>query len=179
MIVLVEGVSDQIAVDTLAQRLGGSDTGVAVLPVGGAQGLRRMLRTIRADHPAVPLSGLYDIAEAHVIRRALEDAGLLGPDTAIEDAGFGALLISKTSCCAPAGRISSRRASPTTATSPRSASCRSSRSGAIAPIHAQLRRWMTSGARRKLRYARIFVDAIPLERMPEPLLAVLQRARQT
>ncbi|GAA1995107.1 TOPRIM nucleotidyl transferase/hydrolase domain-containing protein [Microbacterium pumilum] len=179
-IVLVEGVSDQIAVDTLAQRLGAGDRGIAVVPVGGAQGLRRMLRTIRVDHPAVPLSGLYDIAEARVIRRALEEVGLLTPTDEIEVAGFFACVSDLEdellracgpelieACLADNGDIIAFR------------KLQKQPEWRDRPIDAQLRRWMTSGARRKLRYARIFVDTIPLERMPQPLMAVLRRARQT
>ena len=38
---------------------------------------------------------------------------------------------------------------------------------------AQVRRWLGAGARRKIRYARLLVESLPLDRMPRPLLAVL------
>lgn len=38
---------------------------------------------------------------------------------------------------------------------------------------AQLRRFLGAGSYRKLRYARLLVDAIDLNRMPKPLNAVL------
>ena len=40
---------------------------------------------------------------------------------------------------------------------------------------AQLRRFLGSGARRKLRYARLLVGAVDLDRLPHPLEAVLTR----
>lgn len=44
------------------------------------------------------------------------------------------------------------------------------------PFEAQMRRWLGAGARRKLRYARLLVLSIPLDRMPRPLDAVLARS---
>jgi hypothetical protein len=41
---------------------------------------------------------------------------------------------------------------------------------------AQMRRFLGAGARRKLRYARLLVHALPLERMPTPLEEVLGRS---
>ena len=40
----------------------------------------------------------------------------------------------------------------------------------------QLRRFMGSGARRKIRYARLLVDALDLERVPRPLDGALSHA---
>jgi hypothetical protein len=174
-IVLVEGVSDQIAVDTLARRLGGAKmSGLAVVRVGGAQGLHRMLGTIRERQPRVPVTGLYDVGEAHVIRRALEDAGLLTSAGAVEDVGFFA-------CNADLEDELIRACGPTVVEEclARNADLAAFRKLQKQPqwrdraVEAQLRRWLASGARRKLRYARILVDAVPLERMPPPLLAAL------
>ena len=41
------------------------------------------------------------------------------------------------------------------------------------PREEQLRRWMGSGGRRKIRYARLLVEALDLEHMPRPLDLVL------
>ena len=41
------------------------------------------------------------------------------------------------------------------------------------PAAAQLRRFLGSGARRKLRYARLLVGAVDLDRLPHPLDALL------
>jgi len=40
-------------------------------------------------------------------------------------------------------------------------------------FEAQMRRWLGAGARRKLRYARLLVLSLHLDRMPRPLKAVL------
>lgn len=46
------------------------------------------------------------------------------------------------------------------------------------PIDAQLRRFLSSGSRRKLRYARLLVESLDLDRLPRPLDAVLAVARR-
>jgi hypothetical protein len=42
----------------------------------------------------------------------------------------------------------------------------------------QLRRFMGSGGRRKIRYARLLVEALDLERVPRPLDRVLAHSAQ-
>ena len=41
------------------------------------------------------------------------------------------------------------------------------------PVEEQLRRFMGSGGRRKIRYARLLVDALDLTRVPRPLDGLL------
>lgn len=41
------------------------------------------------------------------------------------------------------------------------------------PVAAQLRRFLGSGARRKLRYARLLAGAVDLDRLPYPLDSLL------
>jgi hypothetical protein len=41
------------------------------------------------------------------------------------------------------------------------------------PTDQQLRRFMGSGGRRKIRYAQILVDAVAAERVPRPLAGAL------
>jgi hypothetical protein len=47
------------------------------------------------------------------------------------------------------------------------------------PAGAQLRRFLGSGARRKLRYARLLAGSVDLDRLPHPLEAVLTWALPT
>ena len=73
-VVLVEGESDRIAVETLAARRGRdlASKGVAVVAVSGAHALQRVLRTVEAERVA----GLYDRGEEAAILRALDRAGV-------------------------------------------------------------------------------------------------------
>lgn len=75
---LVEGVSDQLAVEALATRRGrdlGAE-GVAVVPMGGAQAIGRLLEQYGPQGLGVRLAGLCDAAEEGHFKRALERAGL-------------------------------------------------------------------------------------------------------
>ena len=80
-VVLVEGVSDQIAVEVLADRLGRDleADGVVVVPIGGAHAVRKTLADF-ADRPTVRLSGLVDWAEAELFVAAAADSAALTPD---------------------------------------------------------------------------------------------------
>jgi hypothetical protein len=77
-VVLVEGVSDQLAVEALAERRGRNlaDEGVVVMPMGGATNIRTFLQRFGPQGMDVGLAGLCDEAEERVFRRGLERAGL-------------------------------------------------------------------------------------------------------
>jgi hypothetical protein len=76
--VLVEGVSDKVALETLARRRGRDfcSEGVSVLSVGGAQAIGRFLHLYGPNGANVGLAGLCDAGEERQLRRALEHAGL-------------------------------------------------------------------------------------------------------
>jgi hypothetical protein len=77
-VVLVEGVSDQVAVEALAERRGRDlpGEGISVVPIGGAQAIGRFLDRFGPGGLDVKLAGLCDAAEEAHFRRALERAGL-------------------------------------------------------------------------------------------------------
>src|SRR5947209_18240450 len=77
-VVLVEGISDRIAVETLAARLGRNleGEGVSVVAIGGAHAIGRFLMQFGPPGSNARLAGLYDLGEERVIRRGLERAGL-------------------------------------------------------------------------------------------------------
>ena len=74
---LVEGVSDKVALETLAVRRGRdlAAEGVSVLPVGGAQAIGRFLNLYGPGGSNVGLAGLCDAGEEGEFRRAVERAG--------------------------------------------------------------------------------------------------------
>ena len=173
-IVLVEGVSDQIALETLAARQGRDleHEGVIVVPIGGAQAIGRFLDRFGETR----LAGLCDSGEEEVFRRSLEQAGLgshlkradmerLGFYVCVEDLedelirALGATAIEAV--LASQGDLGSFR------TFQKQPAWRSR------PVEAQLRRYMGSADRRKLRYARLLVEALDLDRVPRPLDGVL------
>ena len=91
-VVLVEGISDRIALETLAAQRGRDleAEGVSVVPIGGAQAIGRFLERFGPQGSDARLAGLCDAAEEGDFRRALERAGLgSGLDRAeLERLGF-------------------------------------------------------------------------------------------
>jgi len=77
-VVLVEGISDQVALEALAARRGRNlhAEGVSVVAMGGAQGIGRFLDLFGPQGIDVRLAGLCDAGEEGDFRRALERAGL-------------------------------------------------------------------------------------------------------
>ncbi len=77
-VVLVEGVSDKVALETLAIRRGRdlAAEGVSVVAIGGAQAIGRFLGLYGPLGSNVGLAGLCDAGEERAFRRALESAGL-------------------------------------------------------------------------------------------------------
>jgi hypothetical protein len=173
-VVLVEGVSDRVALSTLAKRRGRDldAEGVQIVPIGGAQALGRFLERI-GD---VRIAGLCDAGEERSYTRALERAGLgaelsradmesLGffvCDADLEDELIRALGTARVEeIVAENGDIKRFR------TLQKQPEWRGR------PPHEQLRRFMGSGGRRKIRYARFLIEALDLEAVPRPLDCVL------
>jgi hypothetical protein len=179
-VVLVEGISDQIAVETLAAR-GGRDLDaehVVVLPVGGAHAITRYLEQLGPGGAGLRLAGLCDSGEENVVRRGLARAGIGSPRTraGLERLGFYVCvedledeLIRAIGVARVAELIDSQGDLGSLRSLQRQPQWRGQ------PAGAQLRRFLGSGARRKLRYARLLVGAVDLDRLPHPLEAVLTR----
>lgn len=179
-VVLVEGISDQIAVQTLAARLGRDlkTEGVSVEPMGGAHAIGHFLTRYGPLGENLRLAGLYDVGEERVIQRALGHAGfgssipLTRDDmeelgfyvcvTDLEDELIRALGAASVEAVIDAqGELSSFR------TLQKQVAWRGQ------STEVQLRRFMGSGATRKIRYAGLMVDALDLAQVPRPLHLVL------
>ena len=76
-VVLVEGLSDKVALEALAARRGRDlvAEGVSVVPIGGAQAIGRFLSVYGPHGSGVALAGLCDAGEEGDFRRALGRAG--------------------------------------------------------------------------------------------------------
>jgi hypothetical protein len=177
-VVLVEGVSDQIAVETLARRLGRdlAAEGAVVLPAGGAHGFGGHLLRCGPAGSGARLAGLYDAGEERVVRRGLAAAGLTvpGPGADLERLGFFC-------CVADLEDELIRAAGPALITELFAAhgDLRAFRTIKRQPAWrgrdeaAQLRRFLGAGAQRKLRYARLLTEAISVGQLPRPLTGLL------
>ncbi|MGD0606701.1 MAG: ATP-dependent endonuclease [Streptosporangiaceae bacterium] len=177
-VVLVEGVSDQIAVETLASRRGqrlGAE-GITVIPVGGAHAVARYLRQFGPEGSGARLAGLCDAGEEDIVRRGLAAAGAGSPRSRadLESMGFHVCvedLEEELIRAAGAALVEELFGSQGDLGSFRIMQRQPAWRGR--PQEAQLRRFLGAGSQRKLRCARLLVDAIDLDRMPKPLDAVL------
>jgi hypothetical protein len=69
-VVLVEGITDRIALEAVAQRLGLELGETEIVPIGGAQAIRRASTQFQGER----LAGLCDVGEERWFRRVLGDA---------------------------------------------------------------------------------------------------------
>jgi len=177
-VVLVEGISDQFALEALAERRGRSldSEGISVVPMGGAQAIARFLDQLGPRGFDVRLAGLCDAAEERDFRRALERAGL-GSDLTradLEALGFYVCVVDlEDELIRALGAASVERV---VAAEGELGSFRTLQKQAAwqgRTVEEQLRRFMGSGGTRKIRYARLLVEALDLTRVPRPLDGVL------
>jgi hypothetical protein len=180
-VVLVEGVSDRVAVETLAERRGRklATEGVSVVPIGGAQAIGRLLREFGPEGRDVALAGLCDEGEERQFRRGLEAAGL---GSQLDRAGMERLGFFV--CVADLEEELIRALGPDAVQEVVEAhgdlgafrTLQKQPEWRGRPPAEQLRRFMGSGGRRKIRYARFLVEALDLDRVPRPLDGALAHA---
>jgi hypothetical protein len=77
-VILVEGVSDRVALEAVASRLDRdlSLEGISVVAMDGATNIGRFLDRFGPHGLGIVRAGLYDVTEEPDIRRGLERAGL-------------------------------------------------------------------------------------------------------
>ena len=177
-VVLVEGISDQRALEALALRRGRDldAEGVAVVPIGGAQAIRRFLDRFGPRGLDVRLAGLCDAGEAAHFRRALERAGLGSDLTPAEMESLGFYV-----CVADLEDelIRSLGVGAVERVIDAQGDLESFRTFQKQPAwrgrsHAdQLRRFIGTHSGRKIELAALLVEALDLERVPRPLDRVL------
>ncbi len=173
-VVLVEGVSDQCALEALAARRGrnlGAE-GISVVPIGGAKNIRSFLDRYGPHGFDVRLAGLCDAGEEPDFRRALERVGLganlsradmeaLGFYVCVADLedelirALGAAAVEEV--IEAQGELGSFRTLQKQA----------AQQGRT--IEQRLRRFMGTRSYRKIRYARLLVNALDLASVPRPL----------
>ena len=178
-VVLVEGVSDQRALETLAARRGHdlASAGVAVVAMGGSKNVRYAIDRFGPAGLDRGLAGLVDAPEEGDYRRALERAGLtLGPTRAdLERLGFFVCeadledeLIRALGSARVEAILEARGDLSTFRTFQRQPAQRGR------AIEAQLRRFMGTKGGRKEAYAAHLVEALDLAEMPRPLDLLLR-----
>jgi len=180
-VVLVEGSSDQVALEALAERRGRdlAAEGIAVVAMGGARNIRRYLERFGPGGLDVRLAGLYDAGEEADVGRGLEWAGL-GSDLGradLEALGFYvcvADLEDELLRCLDAAAVEQIVDGQGELGSFRTFQRQPAWRGQS--TQAQLRRFIGTHSGRKVRYARLLVDALDLASVPRPLDRVLAHA---
>jgi hypothetical protein len=173
-VVLVEGPSDRCAVEALAERLGRSldADGISIVSIGGATNIRSFLDLFGPRGFDVGLAGLCDAGEEAVYRRALERAGLGGrlSRAEMESRRFYVCvedLEDELIRCLGVASVEQVIDAQGELGSFRTLQNQPAQRGRT--IERQLRRFMGSRSYRKIRYARLLVDALDLTRIPRPL----------
>jgi hypothetical protein len=173
-VVLVEGVSDQVALEALAARRGRDfdAEGVSVVPIGGAKNIASYLELFGPHGYDLRLAGLCDAAEEGDFRRGLERAGLGSglSREGLESLGFYV-------CVPDLEREMIRSLGPVRVEevideqrelgSFRTLQKQPAQQGKS--IEEQLWRFLGTKGGRKVRYARLLVNALDLTRVPRPL----------
>jgi hypothetical protein len=182
-VVLVEGTSDQVALQALAARRGRdlAAEGVAVVPMGGARSTRRFLELFGPRGLNLGLAGLCDAGEEGDVRRGLERAGLSSDLSRadMEALGFYVCVVDledELIRCLGAAAVEQVVEVQGELGSFRTFQQQPAWRGR--GPQAQLRRFIGTHSGRKVRYARLLVDALDLASVPRPLDGVLAHGRR-
>ncbi len=179
-VVLVEGASDRVALETLAARVGRDlpAEGVRVLAMGGVTNVGHFLDALGPRGLGLRLAGLYDAAEEEFVRRGLARAGIGTAPTRADLAayGFHVCVADLEDELIRAAGVDGVRAVLTAAGDlPSWDLFQRQPAQRGRPVVAQLRRFIGTRSGRKAAYARLLVDALDTQRAPRSLHAVLDR----
>jgi len=164
-VILVEGITDRIALEAVAKKLGRdlASEGVAVVTIGGAQAIRRAF----AEQDDERVVGICDANEEGWFRRVLGDATYVCVED-MEDELIRAL--------GPAG------VEEVIAAQGELETFRNFQNHQLAwrgqPVEAQLHRWLRSAHQRNKRYPPLLIEALDPAQMPAPLVGALEAAGQ-
>lgn len=174
-VVLVEGNSDRTALQTLAGRCGRdlAAEAVEVVAMSGITNVRTFALRYGPRGLDVRLAGLYDAPEERIVRGGLAAAGL--PDLEPEALGFYRCTVDLEDELIRALGVDAAEAVIAAAGEARSLQRLAGMPAQRGWTREALVRRFLGGAGRKARYAALFVEALPCDRIPAPLAAVLAR----
>lgn len=174
-VILVEGVSDQRAVEALArrQRRDLERDGVVVIPIAGATNIGRFVDLLGPTGHDLRLAGLCDEREELQFRTALERAGLgsgLDRDDLAHLGFFVCVRDLEEELIRALGADTVLSIMESQLQLRRFRSFQNQPAQSHKSIEEQIWRWLGN---HKIRYAPLMVDALPLDRVPRPLEGVL------
>jgi hypothetical protein len=180
-VVLVEGVSDKLALEALAQRRG-RDLGaeaIAVVPIGGSKNIGTFLDLFGPQGLDLRLAGLCDAAEEGDFIRALERAGLGSNLTRADMERLGFYVCVKDLEDELIRALGAPGVERVIESQDELASFRSLQKQPAwrgRQVEEQLRRFFGSKGSRKSRFGALLVQALDLKQVPRPLDGVLAHA---
>jgi Overcoming lysogenization defect protein-like, TOPRIM domain len=158
-VILVEGITDRIALLAVAARVGLDldAEGIEIVPMGGAQAVARVASAYDGERVA----GLCDAPEERWFRRVLGDATYVCVEN-LEDELIRALGASRVEAVlADQGDLETFR------------SFQNQPAWRGRAVERQLRRWFHAADRRAARYPPLLISALEPHEIPEPLAGVL------
>ena len=157
-VILVEGITDRIALEAVALKLGRdlAAEGVEVVPIGGAQAVRRA----SAQYDGERIVGLCDAPEERWFRRVLGEATFVCVEN-LEDELIRALGAARVEeVVAAQGDLDTFR------------NFQNQPAWRGRSTESQLLRWMHNGDRHH-RYPPLLIEALEPQEIPSPLVGVL------
>jgi len=177
-VVLVEGVSDKVALEALAERRGRNldAEGISIVPIGGAQAIGSFLELFGPQGFDLRLAGLCDAGEEGDFQCALERAGLGSNLTRgdMESLGFYVCVadledeLIRSLGAASVEQIVDAQGELHSFRTLQKQPAQQGRTS-----EEQLRRFMGTRGGRKIQYAPLLVHALPLTQVPRSLDRVL------
>jgi hypothetical protein len=159
VVIAVEGVSDKVVLETISRRLGRdlAAEGIRIQAIGGAHAIRRFVSELGSD----VVRGLCDENEQHLFRRVLDDVFVCAPD--LEGELIRAIGVDRMLELVDRHSFATMQRQP---------------AQRDRPIELQLHRWLRSISSRYHRYLPVLAEAVELDRLPQPFVAVLGNASQ-
>jgi hypothetical protein len=180
-VILVEGMSDQAAVETLARRRGRrlGAGGIRVVAMGGATNIGHYLDLLGSHGIGARVAGLCDAAEEDYFRRALRRAGLAAGESRADLEALGFYVCTadlEDELIRALGHAEVERIIAA------EGELRSLRTFQKQPaqqrrgLAEQLHRFMGTRSGRKEHYARLLAEALDPAQVPRPLDRLLAHA---
>jgi hypothetical protein len=155
-VVLVEGITDRLALEAVARRLDLDLGGIEIVPIGGAQAIRRAAAEYEDEH----VVGLCDAGEERFFRRVLGAATYVCHRN-LEDELIRALGAERVQeVVARQGELDTFR------------NFQNQLYWRGRPVERQLRRWLQNGGRQH-RYPPLLIAAMEPDAIPRPFVCVL------
>lgn len=175
-VVLVEGASDQRAVETLAHRHGRDLDleGSTVIAIAGATNLNRFLDLLGPSGHDVSLVGLCDAGEERLFRNSLRLSGIANAQTRAEMERLGFFVCVRDledELIRALGSDAMLELMESQGDLRRFHSFQNQPAQRLKTIEAQIWRWLGN---HKIAYAPLMVEALDLDRVPAPLHSLLE-----